>query len=399
MSKLKVVLWKWKDPAWPAAYDAERVNIMADSVSRNLTLEHEICCVTDDSTGLDSRIKTIPMWSTFADLGHCYRRLRAFDADMSAIIGDRFVSMDLDTVITGSLDGLFANFGDFKMAKDTQPPTPYNGSMFGMVAGARRRVFDSFLADPDIWIKKAKELRYCACDQAIIGAVLGASETTWGADDGVYSFKNEVLARGGQLPANAKVVFFHGNPKPWQIADNFAWIKSNYRRSRRQLLVLGGADCVWEDLKAFGPVSCDVMVINDMGCDYPGIIKYWVTLHPEKFDGWRSRRRGNQDYETWAHSVIVRSKAYDVVNKTTKDWGGSSGLFAAKVGLELGYDHITLCGCPMTETPHYFQPNRSWKDCSSFIPGWTKNLDAIKGKVFSMSGWTKEILGYQKFEP
>src|SRR5262245_8962788 len=47
--------------------------------------------------------------------------------------------------------------------------------------------------------------------------------------------------------------------------------------------VLGGAKCVWADL-ASAQVLCipnTVVVVNDIGVDYPGKIDHWVSYHSD----------------------------------------------------------------------------------------------------------------------
>jgi hypothetical protein len=61
---------------------------------------------------------------------------------------------------------------------------------------------------------------------------------------------------------------------------------------------------------------------------------------------------------------------------------GSSALLGALAALKIGYRRIILCGCPLDEKK--YQP---------FQIGWIAKEKVVKGKVFSMSGWTKELLG------
>ena len=59
-------------------------------------------------------------------------------------------------------------------------------------------------------------------------------------------------------------------------------------------LILGGADCVWDDLEAVGRL-CDVpsavvLAVNDVGYAYPGRVDHWCSLHPENFERWEAKR-------------------------------------------------------------------------------------------------------------
>lgn len=390
---LTVVLWKWKDKRWPNSYSAKHVNLVADMITRNLKIPHRIVCVTDDSRGIDLDIGIVPMWRDFNEIGHCYRRLKAFSKEMKQHFGERFISVDLDSVVTGKLDSLIPGKDcEFKIAKDTQPPTPYNGSMFYLKTGSRSQVYEDF--SPDVSPEIAAALGYCACDQAWIAACLGGKEQVWTQRNGVYSFKNDIVrkrGKEGQLPKNAKIVFFHGSPKPEQVSY-IPWIKKHYKDNRKRLVVIGGASCVYEDLKNYSPPEdAKVMVINDAGVAYNGRVDYWVTLHSEKLKKWQEQRPAslNQDYISVG---CIKNKNVKL-DKITKDWGGSSGLFACKVGLELGFDHIVLCGVPMDTRPNIFRPEQGcWPSAIGFREGWEKHLTEIRGKVFSMSGWTKEQL-------
>ena len=58
--------------------------------------------------GIDGDVRVVPIWNDFAHLRgpngvNCYRRLRAFSAEAADLIGPRFVSLDLDCVITADV--------------------------------------------------------------------------------------------------------------------------------------------------------------------------------------------------------------------------------------------------------------------------------------------------------
>jgi hypothetical protein len=77
---------------------------------------------------------------------------------------------------------------------------------------------------------------------------------------------------------------------------------------------------------------------------------------------------------------------------------GSSGLFAVKVAMEAGYDRIILAGVPMqVEGAHFFNAS-PWGEVGSFTEAWKIALPRIAPHVRSMSGWTKDLLGYPSFE-
>lgn len=159
-------------------------------------------------------------------------------------------------------------------------------------------------------------------------------------------------------------------------------------RNSNTLIILGSAGCLWNDLKEYGPIDGDVLAINRVGYLYEGRIDHWATLHPEWIGTVKPLRKGNQDYITHANKEYPGAG----IDRATGDWGGTSGLFACKVGLELGYSRIILCGVPMQDDQKYFYDQPMGYTLAPYRKGWERHIDELRGKVFSMSGWTKAIL-------
>jgi len=230
------VTWFWKpQPAYRSQFKAEHVNILASMVRRNYPSNHRFICVTDSPEGIDSSIEIVPLWNDFATIPSphgrlfpsCYRRLKAFSAEAREWFGDRFVSLDLDCVVTGNLAPLWDRKDDFIIWGDTHRTSPYNGSMFMMTAGCRKQVWDDFNPSTSPAITKA--MGYLGSDQAWIGARLGTLEHKWTSKDGVCSYRNQIATKGGALPVGARIVFYHGNVDPWSPqAQSLKWVRDNY---------------------------------------------------------------------------------------------------------------------------------------------------------------------------
>lgn len=223
---LSVVCWKWKpEPGakhqWKReGFSAFHVNVLRAAVERNLSVPYRFVCVTDDSKGFHSSIEVVNInrhFGEFRDLGGCYRRLKAFD-QVTALtcFGSKFVSLDLDVVVTGSLDELF-RFDDFRIWEDPyKRRTPYCGSLWAMRSGAREYVYSDFARDPEGCIRKAQAGRMMGTDQAHITRCLHPGEDSWTIKDGVYNYNTRVRRWGNQLPENSKLVFFNGKFDPSQ---------------------------------------------------------------------------------------------------------------------------------------------------------------------------------------
>jgi hypothetical protein len=208
-----------------------------------------LAVVTDTTEGIDPSIEIIPPPRDFEDVRvstwgddkpQCLRRLALFRPDAAKIFGPRFVSMDLDCVIGGSLDPLFDVADDFKIyAGSPNARRHYAGGMMLMTAGARPQVYKRFTPE------RATEAgrQYLGSDQAWISYVLPPGEATWGRADGVYW---ESL----RPDSNCRIMFTHGRPKPWEMVaeGKSSWVVEHYRANLRgHCLVLGYGPAVWDE--------------------------------------------------------------------------------------------------------------------------------------------------------
>lgn len=235
---LSVVCWKWKPlPGYRSEFTYEHVNCLHRMVRRNLLVPHRFICITDSREGLDPSIDVVELWNDFADLPNphgglnpsCYRRLKAFAREMDAVLGKRFISIDLDCVITGDITPLVDRHEDFVIWGDQLKQTPYNGSMWMMNAGARAAVWEHF--DPVESPTLAHKAGFYGSDQAWMSYKLGPNEARWTRKDGVYAFRTDIRRLHGNLPIDARIVFFQGAIDPWTpVARKMSpWIEEYYR--------------------------------------------------------------------------------------------------------------------------------------------------------------------------
>lgn len=169
-------------------------------------------------------------------------------------------------------------------------------------------------------------------------------------------------------------------------------------------LCLGGADCVWEDVKAWEalygrPWDGLVIAANDVGCHWPRALHHWVSLHPDKLERWMQLRAAQQlsplEGECWGR---IRKSAVKVPYQCVEPWpGGSSGMLAVQVAQVVGCTRAILCGIPLTASPHFGETHeqfhKSWLAANGHWKAWPKQKDKMEGWVRSMSGRTKDLLG------
>lgn len=234
---LSVITWLWRKDGYRSVFTGHHVNVLAAMVARNLRLPHRFLCVTDIHEGIDtSAVTVIPAWNDFVDVqspygAHqpsCYRRLRAFHPEIGQVFGERFVMLDLDTVIVGDVTPLWDRPEDFVAWGETDPRSFYNGSMMLIRAGCRPKVWTDF--DPQTSPMLAKSAGRFGSDQGWLSYCLGPGEARWTTEDGVYSYRVHLRANPTQLPGNARIVMFHGGTDPWsEMAQQWPWVKTHYR--------------------------------------------------------------------------------------------------------------------------------------------------------------------------
>jgi len=245
---LTVLGWLWQSETCLAKYRIDHANRWAETIDRHLVMPHRFVVLTDKPTErwgeFHPLITPIPIWSDWrgmttptwpAKKPHCWVRLKAFSAEAGDIIGDRFVSIDLDSLVLGQLDPLFDRPPDFVIYKhpSMRHSNPYQGSMWMMTAGARRQVWDDFRGEESA--AEASAAGFVGSDQAWICHKLGAGEAIWDTQDGVYSWAAHIRADPAHYadkpPSDARIIFFQGSEKAWhgfEKRPQFNWVAEAY---------------------------------------------------------------------------------------------------------------------------------------------------------------------------
>ncbi|MXQ06462.1 glycosyltransferase [Alphaproteobacteria bacterium GH1-50] len=211
---------------WGTLYNARYVNVLYNAVRDHIDGPFRFVCLTDEPDGLASGIETHPI----PDLGlpqerwnhGAWPKLAVFARDLFGLQG-RLLFIDLDSVIVDRLDPFFEAGGAFRAigggsgwrrgAAWTDPPRLLSG-VFSMDFGAHPDVLDAFMADKEAAYDRAEN------EQHFIEQTISSWEP-W-PDGWVLSFKYHLRRSiGADLikpvydpPPGAKIVAFHGNPRP-----------------------------------------------------------------------------------------------------------------------------------------------------------------------------------------
>lgn len=157
------------------------------------------------------------------------------------------------------------------------------------------------------------------------------------------------------------------------------------------LVLIGCAPCLREDLANLPAIQADYMAIGLDAVDkYYGEIRYIATNHKEDIPTIQRLMQERHESCGGNHEYLIiapeKWQGVDIV-ETYRPPSGSSALTGALAAIRLGYERIILCGCPLTGNAPEGNPYEA------FRPGWEAKKDELIGKVKSMSGWTRELLG------
>jgi hypothetical protein len=202
---------------WGHRYGPEYVNRLFAMVARNLTLPHRFVCLTDDPGAIRAEVECRPLPAIeLADAPpHSgWRKLSCLGPELDDLDG-QVLFLDLDLVVVANIDCLFAYPGVFCIIENwTQKGRGIgNSSVFRFQAGAHRSLLQRFCADA------AQIIRTFPNSQTWLTRSVG--EVTFWPGGWCRSFKHDCLParplrpfRQARIPADARIIVFHGDPKP-----------------------------------------------------------------------------------------------------------------------------------------------------------------------------------------
>lgn len=166
--------------------------------------------------------------------------------------------------------------------------------------------------------------------------------------------------------------------------------------SRKIAIVVGGATNVFDDIARTRDLlnghKAEWFVVNDMIPMFEGECIV-ATLHPTRIKAWIDERAKKGHPKPKAVWCNIRDDRTKLITNIIEDWRGSSGMYAARVALHLGYDRIILCGVPMDPKMGNVRGTQKWDGQGQFVGGWIDHHNDLAPYVRSWSGWTKQRLG------
>ncbi len=216
-----IITLKWGD-----RYGPEYVNRLASAVRRNTSNPVNIVCFTDDSEGIDPSVEIYPIPEIDlppSEMITGWRKLCLFRNDLP--IEGLALFLDLDIVITGSLDDFFTigNEDEIPIIHNWIPthktifrkdPMIGNSSVFRFKLNGCSFVWEQFHREKDWAIANFRP------PQSYLTHCIRPKMIFWPAE-WVRSFKRHCipvfplnLLIEPLLPKNASIIAFHGKPDP-----------------------------------------------------------------------------------------------------------------------------------------------------------------------------------------
>lgn len=194
------------------AFSADYVNKLRVQVANNTALPYRFLCLTDDSKDVVADCKPVTPW-----LPKWWGKLTLFQKNPYGITG-KILFIDLDTIIVNNIDSLLSYDSDLCMLQDFTKPERYGSGIFLLQANSHLEVWNNFssnviddykLPGDQLWIQH--QVKHA---------------DTWPASWCV-SYK---LHAKLSIPLDAKVVCFHGKPRPHETNG---WTERYWPRSTK----------------------------------------------------------------------------------------------------------------------------------------------------------------------
>lgn len=222
---------------WGSKYLAQDVNRLYRAVRKLTPGALKFYCLTDQAEGIDPQVTVLPIPSlpVLGDqvLDRGWRKLTLFSPELAAIAGPTLF-LDLDMVIVDSLAPFFAHDDAFRVIKDYKRfryrnTWSGNTSVFFYRAGRGYGVYERLRTlGAEVRVRYRNEQEFMSDCMRVRG------ELNYWPPDWCPSFKYHCvpafpfsLWQAPRLPVGAKVLVFHGRPKPEEAlrGDGAKWYR------------------------------------------------------------------------------------------------------------------------------------------------------------------------------
>ncbi len=202
---------------WGTKYTANDVNVLYSMVRRHLSIPHRFVCLTDNKEGIIDGVECFDMPQIYvpeAKDSSPWRKLGMFSEDIEDLSG-KALFLDLDIVIVENIDCFFTFSNQFTIIENwTQKGRGIgNSSVYCYTLGAHSYVLQYYRDN-------VEEVTSKYCNEQIYLSRKIDNIDYW-PDSWCKSFKRHCIPPyviryfiAPVKPKDAKIIVFHGNPKP-----------------------------------------------------------------------------------------------------------------------------------------------------------------------------------------
>lgn len=233
---------------WGARYSIDHLVRMRSMLQRCLSLPHHIVCITDRPKSMPAGMDAFDIGATISKPDfNCIRRMWLYSPE-ARVLGRRLLQLDLDVVLTDSIDPIVDRPDPFVIWKSDSTKKAnrphgwaYNATVMLLDPGARADVWERWIANPQKITREADRDGWdvkCNSDQAIATYLLKDGPVAcWTEADGIYAYRGISGPDGSKdkgLPAGCRIVSFHGrrgnrSPHVKDLQRKSPWILSHWR--------------------------------------------------------------------------------------------------------------------------------------------------------------------------
>lgn len=220
----RFVCWLWRGRGfWNAVarYEAEHVRVLASMLGRHGG--HRLTCVHDGSFEMPAGVKSIVMPRDVAALPDYQPKIWAWSPEFHQLIGERFASIDLDTVILGDLAPVVETDAPIRLWGDAMGE-PYNTSLFTVEPGFGNAVWDRY--SPEALERARGRAARWTGDQSWVAHVLGPNMPALSHEGSLLRYAQRRNRQG--VPIGTRAVFFCGPFCPRTESDHSRWVRQNW---------------------------------------------------------------------------------------------------------------------------------------------------------------------------
>lgn len=216
---------------WGSVYGSHYVNRLYRGVARNMTRPFRFVCFTDDPAGVEPPVECKPLPPIDLPKGYeasAFRKIALFAPQLDDLSGPTLF-LDLDVVIVGGMDCFFEIDGPFFIIHNwlewrktifRKRPRIGNSSVFRFNVGEQVHVLEDFHANTH------QAMNGYPTEQAYMTDKV--SSLAFWPESWCRSFKRHCvpvvpmnLVSAPRLPADARIIVFHGRPNPDEAAAGY----------------------------------------------------------------------------------------------------------------------------------------------------------------------------------